>query len=90
MVFSKEAKITECAHCLVLELYTTKRISFDFSQICLQIGKFPSIIKVTAICKLASLKGRPYTVQPTATVLYTVKPIATVIMQCTTLAMVIM
>ena len=29
------------------------------TQICLQIGKCPSNIKVTAICKLASLKGHP-------------------------------
>ena len=28
-----EAKITEFAHCLVLELYTTKRISFDYSNL---------------------------------------------------------
>ena len=32
-VFYKEAKITEFTHCLVLELYTTNYISFDYSNL---------------------------------------------------------
>ena len=69
MVFSKEAKITEFAHCLVLELYTTNCISFDYSnKFVYRLKNFQAILKLQQFVNWQVLKDTLYTVKPVATV----------------------